>query len=106
MTYPCPCCGSQMEEPPDVRFLARDAGLSVYEHAIVRELAAAKQPLTLERMIPRIYTHSDGPPENVTVSLMVMFGRVRKKLAPYGWTISNLHPTGRGMVGRYCLQRI
>lgn len=101
----CECCGKKLAD--EVKYLS-EIGLSVVERGIMSVMIeSTPNPVTLETLLSRVYDTPRTVTRNASIAIRVTITRMRKKLAPHGWTInSDGGKGGRGHIARYTLEKV
>lgn len=94
--FNCPCCGQSMGPVKD----PADIPMSPVSKTILRTL-----PATIEQIAAEVYGTRDNVPDSQYQSLRTIISRMRKRMAPHGWTIND-EMSGRGGVKTYRLVRL
>jgi hypothetical protein len=100
----CPCCHRPLGRAltaSELPFLARPT--SGYVIGPVLDLLAAAWPRAIPAaaLLEHVYAgRPNGEPDSASKCIQVTIGRLRRQLAPYGWTISD------GRLGGYRLERV
>lgn len=91
----CPTCGQAVEPLPEHVIAAMPGRYGIVARALSREPGA-----TVERLIGALWDDDpDGGPEDARAEVHVIICRLRKRLAPYGYTIPHM-PWGGTHTGR------
>ena len=84
----CPCCGQPVTPPGRLQALMAEVG--PVQASILRELLAAKAPLSGRDLADRVYRGvADGGPDNPNQVICMAVRTLRPRLKPLGWTISS-----------------
>jgi DNA-binding response OmpR family regulator len=89
-SFSCPTCGGHIAEAAGLDAV-REAVTAPAQRLIFDMLSKrAGQPVERDRIMSRVYgDRADGGPERGDVVLKVHVSKLRKKLEPFGWTITN-----------------
>ncbi|MFC3208124.1 helix-turn-helix domain-containing protein [Aquamicrobium soli] len=105
MNIHCPTCGHELAVMP----LAGVSEIPLEGQArAIADLLAKAYPKSVSRTAIWDALYGDDPnggPDNPDAVINVRIYRLRKQLAPYGWTVPKASP-GRGNHGRYRLVRL
>ncbi len=103
MSVLCPTCHRPMNAYPPIEAL-KEARLEPQLRKIVDLLAAAyPRAVLVNAIFDSLYGEDpQGGPDNPGNAVKGRVSRLRKRLSPYGWTISHAN-CGTGSEGRYCL---
>lgn len=84
-----------------------DLRLGIKSLTIVRTLFAARpRYVDISVLVDSLYAmDANGGPDNASKSVIVMICKLRRKLAPIGWRITDSR-MGRGTPGRYRLEPV
>lgn len=112
-TYTCPCCGGTLASPPSaeevmaLQFYAIEHNVpfsDIQKNIVNAMLRKYPTRISLETLVDYAYSDRiDGGPLFAKESVMVSISKLRKKLAPLGWTIKN-DGGGRSSPGKYQLE--
>lgn len=101
----CPCCLRPLGKRLSARqlpFLARPANATIARPVLQLLARAWPRPVPLAYLVEHAYAmRPDGGPESAAKCVQVTISRLRRQLAPYGWTISDAWGSGA-----YRLERI
>lgn len=105
MTVTCPCCGAPMNADAAAVKSLEHVKASPTERVLLRTLID-RYPRAISRdaLTTCLFSGADAP-ESDFRQMQVYAARVRKLLAPHGWTISG-SKGGRGNTGLYRLERL
>lgn len=99
----CPCCGQEVETGKTPVDALRDAQMGSVPRTIITALAEAyPRAVGAEHLIERVY-QGDNEPAWARSGISVQIYRIRKKIEPFGWTVTKGRP-GRGNTSRYKLE--
>lgn len=101
----CPTCGHAMEAKRASLETLSSAPFEPQLRLIIDALAKAyPRFVTTDFLLDHLYGgRQDGGPDNAESLIRTRISKLRKQLAPYGWTIPK---HGSGNQGRYKLQPI
>lgn len=101
--FTCPCCGGFIGEAAAVNDVR--AAITAPAHRLIFDLLsrAVGQPVMREALIDRMYgARADGGPERADKILAVQVSQLRRRIEPYGWTIS-ISKGGSGYLAQWRL---
>lgn len=101
----CPCCNQPINADRASMDALVELRLTSLELAVLQTLIDAyPRYVQRGRLIDAVWGDDiDGGPENATNILFIVSGRLRKKIEPYGWTISR-NVKGLGSQKRHRLE--
>lgn len=102
-SFTCPCCGGFIGEAAGIDQV-REA-ITAPAHRIIFDLLSRSigSPVMRDRVMERMYGgRADGGPDNAGKVLAVQVSQLRRKLQPFGWTISG----SSGGVGEFAQWRL
>jgi len=102
-SFSCPACGHGIGEAASVDHVKE--AITAPAHRIIFEALSRKVGSSVRRdmLLNRIYgDRPDGGPEHADTILKVQVSQLRRKIEPYGWTIS-VSKGGSGQLAQWRL---
>ncbi len=89
MTMKCPCCGGEVTKLPVSALIS--IPMQPQHRSVAAALASAyPRRLPMGALIDALYANDpNGGPEQASNVIIVRVSQLRKKLMPYGWTVSS-----------------